>query len=229
MLNFEIDPAVLEPRVPPGTSLDTFNGAAFISIVGFRFLGLRAFGVPIPFDRDFDEVNLRFYVRRVEGGEVRRGVVFIREIVPRWAISAVARFAYNENYRRLPMGHRIEQRRVGGKPQVSTEYWWRLGRRTNRIRMEASGDPREITSGSAEEFITEHYWGYAIQRSGATMEYRVSHPRWRAWDVTSSQLEADVAALYGAEFARVLDRPPSSAYFVEGSPIMVYAGKILTR
>lgn len=229
MLNFEIDPAVLEPRVPPGTSLDVYHGTAFISIVGFRFLGLRAFGVPVPFHRDFDEVNLRFYVRRVEAGELRRGVVFIREIVPRRAISAMARFAYNENYKQLPMGHRIEQTRNDGKAQLSAEYWWRLGRRMNRIRVAAAGDPREIASGSAEEFITEHYWGYAVQRSGATMEYRVTHPRWRARDVTSSKLEADVAALYGAEFTRALERPPASTYFVEGSPIMVHAGKILTR
>ena len=46
--------------------------AAYVSLVGFRFLNTRVLGVSIPFHRDFDEVNLRFYVRRNIGSEVRR-------------------------------------------------------------------------------------------------------------------------------------------------------------
>jgi uncharacterized protein len=228
MLNYEIDPTVLAPRVPHGTVLDLFQGKALVSVVGFRFLATRVFGVPVPFHRNFEEVNLRFYVRREENGVVKRGVVFIQEIVPRRAISAVARIAYNENYRRLPMGHRFEHANEAGEPRLSVEYWWRLGLRLNRIKVAATGEAHEIDERSAEEFIAEHYWGYAVQRNGASMEYHVSHPRWRACKVVDAELDADVAALYGAEFAGALGRPLVSAFLAEGSPVAVYTGKIIT-
>ncbi|HTO08358.1 MAG TPA: DUF2071 domain-containing protein, partial [Myxococcota bacterium] len=107
MLNYEIDPAVLEPRVPAGTELDAWSGRTFVSVVGFRFLRTRVLGVPVPYHVDFDEVNLRFYVRRKSGADWRRGVVFVKEIVPRRAIALVARVAYAENYVAHPMRHSI--------------------------------------------------------------------------------------------------------------------------
>src|SRR5918996_5117390 len=108
MLNYEVDPQVLARRVPPGTELDIWQGRALVSVVGFRFLRTRVLGLPIPFHRDFEEVNLRFYVRRQAEDGWRRGVVFIKEIAPRWAIATVARVVYNENYAARPMRHRIE-------------------------------------------------------------------------------------------------------------------------
>src|SRR5438128_566574 len=123
MLNYAVDPRLLEKFVPAGTELDTWQGKTFVSLVGFRFLNTRVRGIAIPFHRNFNEVNLRFYVRRLEGNEVRRGVVFIREIVPRRAIATVARVAYNEPYVALPMSHRIESRTQGG---LDVEYAWRL-------------------------------------------------------------------------------------------------------
>jgi uncharacterized protein YqjF (DUF2071 family) len=76
MLNYEIDAAVLRPFVPAGTELDAWGGRTFVSVVGFRFLGTRVRGVPVPGHRDFEELNLRFYVRRVADDGPRRGVVF---------------------------------------------------------------------------------------------------------------------------------------------------------
>ena len=67
MLNYEIEPAVLAPFVPQGTELDSFDGKTFVSIVAFLFLDTRIGGIPIPFHRNFEEVNLRFYVRRKSG------------------------------------------------------------------------------------------------------------------------------------------------------------------
>jgi uncharacterized protein YqjF (DUF2071 family) len=98
MLNYRVDPGILERFVPRGTAVDSFQGSTYISVVGFQFLRTRLFGrLAIPFHANFDEVNLRFYVRRKEGEEARRGVVFVKEIVPRRAIAAVARFSYGEN------------------------------------------------------------------------------------------------------------------------------------
>src|ERR1700693_3806285 len=110
MLNYEVEPNLLSRYVPPGTALDSFKGRTYLSLVGFRFCRTKLLGcLPIPFHANFDEVNLRFYVRRKEGSEDRRGVVFIAEVVPRYAIAATARFLYEENYRYCPMSHHVEE------------------------------------------------------------------------------------------------------------------------
>jgi uncharacterized protein YqjF (DUF2071 family) len=223
MLNYRVDPGLLIPRVPAGTKLDLFDGKAFVSLVGFRFLSTRVCGVPIPFHRNFDEVNLRFYVRRLEAGAVRRGVVFIQEIVPRRAIAAVARLAYNENYRCLPMSHEIA--RSAGELRV--RYSWRLGGRWNHISVAAAGEPRQMADGSEEQFIAEHYWGYCRQPDGRSLEYYVEHPPWRVWDVRQAEFSGDAQALYGPEFSTVLHPPPDSACLAEGSAVRVYRGKVV--
>ncbi len=216
MLNWEIEPRLLAPHVPYGTELDEFEGRTFVSLVGFRFLKTRVLGIAIPMHRDFDEVNLRFYVRR-RVPELRRGVVFIREVVPRWAIATVARLAYNENYRALSMAHRLSEQEV--------EYSWKLGTVWNRLSVRKSGALRSMLEGSLEQFIAEHYWGYSARGPSAAIEYQVAHPSWRVWDTTDANYSGDPAALYGAEFGAVLSRRPDSALLAEGSPVEVFRGQ----
>ena len=108
MLNYVVDPRLIMPLVPAETEIDFENGETFLSVVGFLFLDTRLLGLPIPLHRDFEEVNLRFYVRRKSADTWRRGVVFIRELVPRRAIALVARTFYGENYVAVPMKHEIE-------------------------------------------------------------------------------------------------------------------------
>ena len=217
MLNWEVDPALLRPLVPRGTELDAWQGKTFVSAVGFLFLDTRLFGIPVPFHRDFEEVNLRFYVRR-EGPEGwRRGVCFVREIVPRIAIATIARWVYNEAYVAVPMRHRVDVATGCG----SAEYGWRRDGRWESLRASFTGAPQPLEAGSEAEFITEHYWGYTAQRDGGTIEYRVEHPSWRVWRADEAALAADVAALYGPRFAAPLAAPPSSAFVADGSPVVV--------
>ena len=221
MFNYEIGPAVLAPLVPQGTELDLWNGKAFVSLVGFLFLKTRVVGIPIPFHRNFEEVNLRFYVRRKADGEWRRGVVFIKELVPRMAIAWAARKFYNENYCALPMWHQIEK---SGEEARSVAYSWRLNGVENQMRLTTCGGAQPILAGSKQEFITEHYWGYSAQRDGSTMEYRVEHPRRRVWESQAAELRCDGARLYGENFRDSLSRPPASAFLADGSEVKVYPG-----
>ena len=227
MLNYEVDPALLVPRLPSGTELDLLHGKAFVSLVGFCFLDTRLWGVPVPFHRNFEEVNLRFYVRRREDGRIKRGVVFIQEIVPRRAIAMVARLAYRENYRRLPMSHRIERDSAGARAGLVVEYAWRWGSRWNRMTVRAPGEPQAMVEGSEQQFMAEHYWGYSALPNHGCLEYRVSHEPWRVWNASEARFEGDAAALYGAELGALLDGPPSSAFLAEGSPVSVYTGRRL--
>lgn len=224
MLNYRIEPAVLQPFLPKGTELDLFDGHAYASMVGFRFLHTRVLGCAIPFHQDFDEVNLRFYVRRNVAGEWRRGVVFVKEIVPKRAIAAVARVFYNERYVALPMRHSIPAApESGGR----FEFSWRFANRWQSISALTQGAPKPITSGSEEAFIFENYWGYSVQRDATTVEYAVEHPAWRAWEVAHAALDADVAALYGSSFETALASPPHSAFVADGSDVVVRRGRTL--
>jgi uncharacterized protein len=222
MLNYVVDARLLMPLVPCGTEIDFENGETFLSVVGFLFLDTRLLGVPVPFHRDFEEVNLRFYVRRKSADTWRRGVVFIRELVPRRAIAFMARAFYGENYFALPMKHEIEH----VDSSLKAEYSWRRGRKWEALKMSATGQPQSIPAGSHAEFITEHYWGYTALRSGCG-EYRVEHPRWKIWNASSFELNADVATLYGQQFVKTLDAPPRSAFIADGSPITVHTREVL--
>ena len=225
MLNYEVDAALLLPFVPAGTELDRWNEKVFVSLVGFRFLKTRLFGfLPIPMHSNFDEVNLRCYVRRQAGDEVRRGVVFIREMVPRRAIAWVARTFYNENYVALPMAHEI---RSIGDNSHRVAYRWRSGKRWSELNLETVGNPELPGEGSVEQFITEHYWGYAAQPGGGCVEYRVTHPSWRVWQVRQSAFEGDAEKLYGKDIAAVLQGKPQSAFLAEGSAVSVMRGRRL--
>jgi len=177
MLSYAIDPHVLEPLVPAGTRLDSWRGAPLVSVVGFRFLRTRLLGVSVPFHGDFDEVNLRFYVRRTLAGETRRGVVFVSELVPRAAVSLVARLVYNEPYRTVPMRRAAPTTPVEAPGRLS--YEWRIGSAWHRLAATAVGAPTTPAADAAATFVTEHYRGYTRQRDGSTIEYAVEHPRWR--------------------------------------------------
>ena len=222
MLNFVVDPKIVAPLVPPGTELDFENGETFLSVVGFLFLDTRLLGLPIPLHRDFEEVNLRFYVRKKSADTWRRGVVFVRELVPRRAIALVARAFYGEKYLALPMKHEIEH----VDPKLKVEYSWRRGCKWESLKMSASGEPQAIAAGSHAEFITEHYWGYTRVRAGCS-EYQVEHPRWKIWNANDFEFRGDTAALYGPQFVETLSAPPRSAFIAEGSPITIKGRSIL--
>ncbi len=220
MLNYPVEASLLSQYVPHGTELDTWNGSPYISLVGFLFCNTRVYGVAIPGHRNFEEVNLRFYVRRESGGELRRGVVFIREIVPRRLIAWTANLLYQENYLAAPMFH---LRTVNGG-EGSTLY--SCGRRPRQFVFSGlfQGDPSPLAPGSPEEFFAEHYWGYTKCRDGSTNEYFVEHPSWTAWNVSGAQVNGWPEKFYGDDLAKCLSGPPQSAILAEGSPVAVYPG-----
>ena len=222
MLNYEVEPGILRQYVPSGVELDTFAGRTFVSLVGFQFLRTKLYGfLAVPFHSNFDEVNLRLYVRRREGDEIKRGVVFIRELVPREAIAGLARLMYGERYEACPMEHGIERRADG----IAAEYRWEWHGRRFLLSAAAKGEAARVAEGSIENFITEHYWGYSAKSASETIEYRVSHEPWRVWVSTNARFEGDGVALYGASFGGILRGAPDSAFIAEGSPVLVHTGR----
>jgi uncharacterized protein YqjF (DUF2071 family) len=221
MINYEVPAEILAPLVPRGVQLDQFEGRTLVSMVGFLFEDTRVLGVPPPFHQNFEEVNLRFYVRHERAGEVRRGVVFVKELVPKAMIAWVARNVYNEQYEAVPMRHSVD-------PGRRARYEWNVDDRWHSMEVVTTGAPYDSQPGSEEEFITEHYWGYTAQPDGSTIEYQVTHPKWKVWQTATSTFDCDVAALYGLRFEPYLKQKPSSAFLAEGSAIVVYRGALLS-
>jgi hypothetical protein len=224
MAQYAVDPATLSPWLPPGVELDLYQNRCYISLVGFLFDRVRVLGLPIPFHTRFEEINLRFYVARTDStGARKRGVVFIREFVPRAAITLIANSLYEEPYATLPTRHSI----VSTPSALNVSYAWRHQRTWHSLAVEAFPTPQPIAPNSEEEFITEHYWGYTKRARGTTSEYRVQHPRWQVYTVRSFDLHADFATLYGPAFASLNSAQPNSVLLAEGSPITVSTGSRL--
>ncbi|MGH9945800.1 MAG: YqjF family protein [Pyrinomonadaceae bacterium] len=216
MVNYEVAPELLADRVPPGTELDLFDGKCFVSLVGFMFLDTRILDFLIPFHINFEEVNLRFYVRRETDDETRRGVVFVKEIVPRATIATIARRLYGEPYERWKMSN--------FRDALHVRYSWEKGECVNSISLESGANLGVPASATHEEFIIEHYWGYTKRSAKRTDEYKVEHPKWEIFDAGNPHIDVDFGCTYGEEFSFLRDEKPFSVLLVKGSEIAVFKG-----
>ncbi|AHM61567.1 hypothetical protein D770_16565 [Flammeovirgaceae bacterium 311] len=219
MANYAVNPKLLEPYLPYGTELDLWQGQCYVSLVGFLFQKVRLKGIPVPFHTTFPEVNLRFYVRFKSGEGWRRGVVFIKEIVPRPALTLVARTFYGEPYQTMPMQYCLEEK----SDLLQASYSWKY-QRWHHLSVAAKNKASAIEKGSEAEFITEHYWGYTKRGEQHTSEYEVVHPVWEQYPVTAHDIDADFGLLYGQQFNFLTNTKPNSIILAEGSPIAVRMG-----
>ncbi|MEY4701173.1 MAG: hypothetical protein RL326_1360 [Pseudomonadota bacterium] len=221
VVNYEVAPEALSARLPDGVELDLFQGRALISVVAFHFRDMRVAGIIPAFSaRHFEEINLRFYVKRRIGDEWRRGVVFVREIVPSRIVACVARFLYDEPYSRLPMRHDASafDDTLGGTLSYS------INSEPTPVTIQATttGELLSLSDHSVESFILEHYWGYTRRRTGETSEYRVAHPAWKFWRIKALSVSSELPLLYPSEFAEALSRSPHSLCVAQGSDVSVY-------
>ena len=157
MANYIIDPQILDPFLPAHTTHDNYNGNVYLSLVGFMFCNTRLLGIKIPYHINFEEVNLRFYVRFNDSGIQKRGTVFIKEIVPRPAISLIANTLYHENYVTKKMKHAFDE----SAGEIRLGYQWKHSNKWNRMEATVASAALPMLPGSEEEFIAEHYWGYS--------------------------------------------------------------------
>lgn len=224
MANYIIEPSALKPHLPCNTELDFFGGSCYVSLVGFLFANTRLYGVSIPFHRTFEEVNLRFYVRYKQCGKWKRGVVFIKEIVPRRMISFVANLMYGEKY----FTHQMNHHRKLTEGQLHVGYQWKVAGEWNFLNVIAENNSSPPASGSEEEFITEHYWGYTFVDDNCTGVYEVVHPRWDIHKVKDYEVFCNTKMLYGEVFIEPLQQQPASVFLAQGSAVSVLMGSRIT-
>jgi uncharacterized protein len=220
MANYAVDRKLLEQYLPQRTEIDLWNEVCYVSLVGFKFHKTKVKGFSIPFHVDFEEVNLRFYVRYRENGEWRRGVVFIKEIVPRPALTFVANNVYKENYETMPMGHSW----TTSGDSLIVEYKWKKNQ-WNSLKVVTDNNAAIVKDGSEEEFITEHYWGYTKVSKNKTSEYGVEHPKWAVYGTRDYLINVDFGDVYGEDFNFLMTDKPKSVFLAEGSEIIVREGR----
>ncbi len=218
--NYSIDQKILAPFLPHGTEIDLWNGVCYVSLVGFMFKNTKVKGIRIPWHINFEEVNLRFYVRHKDQGEWKRGVVFIKEIVPKPALAFIANVVYKEHYETMPMGHIWTM----SEDDLTVEYRWKKDR-WHSIKVIAAKQPEPIPSGSEAEFISEHYWGYTKISDDTTSEYGVEHPRWDVYQTRDYKIDVDFGLIYGQPFDFLTTSKPESVFLAEGSEIKVKGGR----
>lgn len=221
--NYVIEPQVFQKYLPRKTELDFWEGKCYASLVGFMFMDTKLLGLRIPFHVNFEEVNLRFYVRHFDGTVWKRGVVFVKEIVPKAAITFVANTFYKEHYQTLPMRHRWD---ISGSSQ-QIEYQWKCSGKWQKFSIEAGIEKLDMPPGSEVEFITEHYWGYSKHTPSKTVEYEVRHPRWQHFEIKQFDIEVDFGKVYGPEFCLLNTQHPASVMLAEGSIVSVESKKYL--
>ncbi|MEO5976796.1 MAG: DUF2071 domain-containing protein [Chryseolinea sp.] len=219
MANYIAEPGLLLPYLPYRTEFDLWNDSCYVSLIGFMFVNTRLKGIKVPFHTNFEEVNLRFYVRYKDNGIWKRGVVFIKEIVPRPALTVIARTFYNEPYVTRPMKHNWQN----SEDELEVEYSWK-SRRWNKIKILAENKKTEIAPGSEAEFITEHYWGYTKIKENLTKQYGVEHPRWNLHPTINYEIDVDFSDVYGSEFNYLSHIQPTSVFLADGSSIEVKTG-----
>jgi len=222
LANYSVDKSLLLPNVPYKTELDSFNDICYVSLVGFMFLNTKVKGFNVPFHSNFEEANLRFYVRYKDNGEWKRGAVFIKEIVPKAAITFVANTVYGEHYQTLAMKHlwTIENE------NITVEYNWK-NKNWNSLKVIANNNLTPIAIGSEAEFITEHYWGYTKLKNNKTSEYGVEHPRWEVYPIKNYYIDVDFKTTYGEEYDFLKSETPKSVFLAEGSEIQVKSGRLI--
>jgi uncharacterized protein len=217
MANYAVNPDVLKPYLPKGVELDLFENNAYVSLVGFMFKKTSLFNIPIPLLGTFEEINLRFYVKRVEGDNVKRGVVFINETVPYKIVAWLANKLYKEHYIAIPTKNNISTTDF----YKIIKYEWKINNKWNHIAVNTAKESEPMLQGSVEEFIFEHYYGYTKINNQLSQEYKVNHPRWEINKVKDCSIDCDFTAMYGNDFSFLNNKKPNSVIVAEGSPVTV--------
>ena len=217
MANYAVPPDILQPYLPKGVELDLYEGKPCVSLVGFMFNRTSLFKIPIPFLGTFEEINLRFYVKRIEGTTEKRGVVFINETVPYKPVAWLANKFYKEHYMAIPTKNRIE---IGASVK-KIKYEWKINNAWNHIAVNAKIEKDDMLSGSIEEFIFEHYYGYTKIDHLVSQEYQVKHARWQVNKVINYSIDCNFTAMYGSDFEFLNHHEPDSVVVAEGSAVTV--------
>jgi uncharacterized protein YqjF (DUF2071 family) len=208
-LHWPVEAAALRPLIPPGLTLDLYDGQAWLGVVPFRMEGVRVRGVPpVPTANAFAEINVRTYVH----GAGRAGVWFFSfDAASRLAVRG-ARMLYNLPYFDAEMT-------VTSSPDSTVNYH---SRRTHRgappaefiARYRPEGEPYEAIPGTLDHFLIERYCMFMHDQWRGLGLLDIDHPPWPLQPGTAEIAVNTMGAAAGitlpsmpplVHFARALD------------------------
>lgn len=216
MANYPVPADLLQSHLPKGLSLNTYEGTAFISLVGFLFTSTKLFNIPIPYLGNFEEINLRFYVHETDNKD-KQGVVFINETIPYKPVAWLANKLYHESYSTVPTRHSL----VNTPVHKEVSYQWKVAKKWNTISVHASNVAQVMKPHSLEAFIFENYTGYTKVNENTTEKYTINHPAWQVQKVLQYTIDCDFGAMYGQQFAYLSTCQPLDVFMAQGSPISI--------
>lgn len=219
MINFEVSPKFLMPLVP-GTEFDLWENKAFVSLIAFLFDKTKFLGIPAIGNKKFEELNIRFYVKRFEGENQKRGVAFVKEIVPKPLVTGIANLLFSEHYQTMKMSHKVNFVETNQTKIQNLEY---IAEKDLFHRFSARLESKltDMKEGSFEEFIAEHYWGYSRVNDHKTIEYEVQHPIWQIYKESDVSYTCDFEKLYGNKWKFLNLENPHSTFVAKGSEVSI--------
>lgn len=223
MANYAVPKELLLPYVPYKTELDFFESETYVTLAGFMFLNTQMLGFDIPFHSNFEEVTLRFYVKSTRGLAAKRGVVFIKEIVPKYAITLLANTVFGQNYMTLKM--KSFHQDMGD--HMETAYEWKHLDKWNKLTAKAGKRSTPIRQNRFNEFIADHYYGFRKNGETKTYQYEVEHELWETFNVIDYSVNCDFGSLFGNEFSILNKEKPKSVFMLKGSEIRIHPRTLL--
>jgi len=162
-LHWEYAAAAIQARLPAGLTVDTFEGKAYLGVVGFRMNAVRPPFLPaLPWLSYFNELNVRTYVRDASG---EPGVWFFSLDCDRSPAVAIARAGFGLPYEHAAMsfGPGLAQScRRRGEAETAHYAW------------SALSAPQVTTPGSLEFHLAERY-NFFSNKSGRLVRGQVHH------------------------------------------------------
>ncbi|WP_424494544.1 YqjF family protein [Salinimicrobium sp. GXAS 041] len=213
--NYTVPPQLIEKYLPAHTKPDFYNGKCYLSLVGFQFKNVKVANLKIPFNNDFEEINLRFYVKRFDGAKWRKGVIFISQIADKAALNTLANVLFQENYQKLVTKQHISE----DDTSINARYSWRFKDEWQHLEAKSGIVASPFQENSEEEFLMDRPWGYGKRNNEETNEYKVSHPDWPIFEVEEYSVKVDFSLLFGPEFNILSSATPKSVILAEGSTV----------
>lgn len=210
--HWPVPASALRALVPPGVSIQEFDGTSWVGVVPFRMEGVMLRPLPdLPWVSAFPELNLRLYVE--VGG--RPGVWFLSlDAANPMAVWAARRFFH------LPYFHaRMDVRREGGRIRYRSE---RRGGGTPAVFRGSygpTGGPFSAAPGTIEHFLTERYCLYTQRPDGTLVRGDIHHRPWPLHAAVAEIEENSIAAAYGIDLAG----PPALLHFSERLDVVVWS------
>lgn len=215
--NYIIDPKILEKYIPFGTILDLHQEKCYVSLVCFKYSNTQLFGIKFPFYKNFEEINLRFYVKReISPGIWRKEAAFTQLFFPKRPLTFIANFIYKENYKTRPIKHTLKKNEFH---DVTTYYI--KNKKWFHISVSYDRKLHPIVKTSSEYFFHGHLWGTAKVNSKSSTSYKIEHPEWKTYSITNWEINVDFGSLFGNDFKFLNAIKPESVMMTEGSKVTV--------